>query len=27
VRRSQEHGISAYDWMWLVDFADGVFKK
>jgi hypothetical protein len=26
VRRSQNHGISAYDWMWLMDFADGVFK-
>ena len=26
VRRSQEHGISAYDWMWLIDFADGIFK-
>jgi hypothetical protein len=23
VRRSQEHGIAAYDWMWLLDFADG----
>jgi hypothetical protein len=27
VRRSQNHGISAYDWMWLMDFADGVFKR
>ena len=23
VRRSQNHGISAYDWMWMMDFADG----
>ena len=22
VRRSEEHGISAHDWMWLLDFAD-----
>ena len=27
VRRSQNHGISAYDWQWLLDFADGVFGK
>lgn len=27
VRRSQNHGISAYDWMWMMDFADGVFGK
>lgn len=25
VRRSEEHGISAYDWMWMLDFADKVF--
>ncbi len=24
VRRSQNHGISAYDWTWLLDFADNV---
>ena len=24
VRRSQNHGISAYDWMWTLDFADRV---
>ena len=23
VRRSEQHGISAYDWQWLLDFADG----
>ena len=27
VRRSQSHGISAYDWRWTLDFADGVFVK
>ena len=27
VRRSQNHGISAYDWKWTLDFADGVFGK
>ena len=27
VRRSQNHGISAYDWLWMMDFADGVFGK
>ena len=27
IRRSQSHGISAYDWMWMMDFADGVLKK
>jgi len=27
VRRSQSHGISAYDWRWTLDFADGVFGK
>ena len=27
VRRSQNHGISAYDWQWMMDFADGVLKK
>lgn len=26
VRRCQEHGIAACDWMWLLDFADGEFK-
>lgn len=24
IRRSQGHGISAYDWKWMMDFADGV---
>ena len=27
VRRSEEHGISAYDWQWMLDFADGVFAR
>ena len=27
VRRTQNHGISAYDWMWMLDFADGVLRK
>ena len=27
VHRSQNHGISAYDWMWMMDFADRVFGK
>ena len=26
VRRSQSHGLSAHDWMWMMDFADGVFN-
>ena len=26
VRRNQEHGISSYDWTWMMDFADGVFS-
>ena len=26
VRRSEQHGISAHDWMWLLDFADCEFK-
>ena len=27
VRRDQEHGISACDWNWTLDFADGIFGK
>lgn len=27
VHRTQNHGISAYDWMWMMDFADGILKK
>lgn len=27
VRRSQSHGISAYDWNWMMNFADGVFGR
>ena len=26
VRRAEAHGISAYDWLWMMDFADRVFK-
>ena len=25
--RSQNHGINAYDWMWMMDFADRVLGK
>ena len=24
VRRCESHGLSAFDWKWLLDFADGV---
>ena len=27
VRRCRNHGISAYDWQWLLSFADGVFGR
>jgi len=27
VRRSEEHGISGYDWKWMLDFADRAFGK
>lgn len=27
VRRSEGHGISAHDWMWLLDFADREFAR
>ena len=27
VRRPNEHGISALDWTWMLDFADGVWKS
>ena len=27
VRRTGQHGISGWDWNWLLDFADGVFYK
>ena len=27
VRRSEQHGISAHDWMWMLDFADREFKR
>ena len=27
VHRSQNHGISAYDWMWMMNFADRVFGR
>lgn len=26
VRRNQGHGISALDWMWMLDFAEGLFN-
>ena len=26
VKRSEQHGISAYDWKWLLDFADGALE-
>ncbi len=26
VRRTEEHGLSPYDWKWALDFADQVFK-
>ena len=27
VRRSEAHGISAYDWLWMLDFADQAFAR
>ncbi len=27
VRRSENHGIAAHDWMWLLDFADNAFRR
>lgn len=27
VRRNQKHGMSAWDWTWLMDFADSVWRK
>ncbi|MBP5638306.1 MAG: hypothetical protein J6X55_02435, partial [Victivallales bacterium] len=27
VRRTEEHGISPYDWMWMLDFADQAFGR
>ena len=27
VRRSNNHGISAIDWTWMLDFADGVWGQ
>ena len=27
VRRGGQHGISGYDWLWTLDFADQAFKK
>jgi len=27
VRRSQAHGIAAYDWTWMLDFSDRIFSK
>lgn len=27
VYRTEEHGISAYDWTWMMNFADGIFSR
>ena len=27
VHRTEEHGIAACDWQWMLDFADGVFRR
>ena len=27
VHRTEDHGIAACDWQWMLDFADGVFKR
>lgn len=27
VRRNQQHGHSAFDWIWMMDFGDRVFKE
>lgn len=27
VRRTEDHGISAHDWMWMMDFADRIFGR
>lgn len=27
VRRDGGHGISAYDWMWMTDFADKIWNQ
>jgi len=27
VRRGGQHGITGYDWMWTLDFADRAFKR
>lgn len=27
VRRGGEHGISGYDWLWALDFAEGAFQR
>ena len=27
VRRSEGHGISAYDWHWMLNFADQAFRQ
>ena len=27
VRRGGEHGITGYDWVWLLNFADGYFRR
>jgi hypothetical protein len=27
VRRTEQHGFSVYDWMWMTDFADKIFSE
>ena len=27
VRRGGQHGISGYDWLWMLDFSDNAFAK
>jgi len=27
VRRGGQHGLSGYDWLWLLDFADKAFSE
>jgi hypothetical protein len=27
VRRGGQHGLSGYDWLWMLDFADKAFSE
>jgi len=27
VRRGGQHGLSAFDWLWTLDFADRLFRR